>query len=429
MNIIFARVVRGAVWKLLFYVSSFILNIVLANFLGANGSGSLFYLLNNLGIAALLLSFGLENTVSYFYSKKILSKDLLYIFSIIWSALATIFFWLLLQFFPSLYQNSILQVSEFFLLVYVFGATCNTLISALDYAQHKAVLANSIPAVLNILCMLFLFGWFRINGSANAADVAIPVLLIPFITAFFLILKRLNFGNVQWKLLKTIPKHFWMYSMQVYLAALCLGLFTRVDIWVVGNFCSKMALGNYILTTKFAQLTLFIPLLASFSLFPSYTQYAQRGTFVQHSVLQFSNLYFYLVLAFCTVVNIISQWLFPFLYGPTFVQMPELFLLATPGIIAFATSYPFVSYFGASNQNITTFRAAGEGLFIIVLSNVLLTPTAGIYGAAISFSIANLYFLFRIFYFFNKAYPFSFVQLFSIPLLLQSINQMKKSIK
>lgn len=429
MNIIIIRVIRGAFWKFLYYFSTFILNIALANYLGSECSGTFFFLLNNLGIAALIATFGLENTVSYYFSKKLLTKEQLIVVNIGWCAGITLVFISCLKLLPNFYDRTAFPIAPLFIYLYFFGATFNSLLNALEYAEHKNVGVNLIPALLNLSCTAFLFFSSGDPYHLSVPDVVVPILLIPFCSA--LILSVIRFKDFKWspQIWKPLPNSFWNYGFKVYLASLFLGLFTKCDIWLIEAFCNNEELGNYIQTIKFAQLAQFIPLLASFSLFPSFTQYLQMGNLVYDSVIRFSNLYFFLAVCFCIGINFFSFWLFPFLYGPSFNLMSKLFLILTPGIIAFSSSFPFVTFFGASNRSLVNFKIAAESLLLLVGINLFFLQSVGIYGAAIAFSIANIFFLSRLLHRFTQVYPTSILEVFSFRTIKKAIFQIKDKYK
>ena len=92
MNSFGKTLALGTVWRFFFYLSGLLLNIILANYLGAAESGHFFYVVTNLSIIISFLSLGLDTSLSYFHSQSAYNLRLFTSISFYWSLFATIIF-------------------------------------------------------------------------------------------------------------------------------------------------------------------------------------------------------------------------------------------------------------------------------------------------------------------------------------------------
>ncbi len=63
-------IIQNFISRLCFFVSIFLINILISQLLGASGSGKLYYAINNFSIITLLVSFSLEAGMTYFLARK-----------------------------------------------------------------------------------------------------------------------------------------------------------------------------------------------------------------------------------------------------------------------------------------------------------------------------------------------------------------------
>lgn len=413
--------VSGIAWKFVFYVSAFIVNILLANELGARNSGPFFYLLNNISIVLLFLNFGVESAVTYLYARKESGFSYLLTAGLVWSLLSTLLLallWYALSFFQLIPVDTLTPL----IIIYILSLLITAFSSALFYASNKHLIPNLIPSLLNLFLIIYLLANSN-NSSATAPPVLIRVYLITGIVtgASFLLLtgrhlrfRRLPKGIFTRKLLD--------YSLRFFIQNAFVTLLLRIDVWFIEYLCNDADLGNYIQTTKFSQLVFLLPNLASFALFPLFAQHADRQSGIENKAFRLINAYFYASLALCILIAVCGYWLFPLLYGSTFSKMHLIFIAFIPGLLFFVSSYPLSAYFASMNQSRFISYGAALAVFLMIGADLVLIPVLGIYGAAMASSMAYSFYFFWLLVKFKKQCSSGTSQLFSVRNFSESLR-------
>jgi len=148
---------RNILWRGLYFISAFILNIVIARLLNADGSGEVFYIINNLSFTLLVVGLSLESGATYYIAKKDIDNSKIAFFLLIWSlagtAISVLFFqWIIPD---SVYASN--SSWEYFMgcISYISGFLFITYFSALFFAKHNFFVSNFILFFINLLLIAF----------------------------------------------------------------------------------------------------------------------------------------------------------------------------------------------------------------------------------------------------------------------------------
>jgi O-antigen/teichoic acid export membrane protein len=391
--------VSGSIWKLIFFASTFALNLAITNKLQASKSGVFYYQLNNLSIAALLLSCGLDSAINYYHATKRLTTSSLLSLSVFWPIGISLLFACLYFFFT---RHGIVEASfSIYHVLYLTGVLLATNLAALFYSAHNSKAPNLVPALINVLLLILIaFGIINENWLYKL------YFFTPVVTAALLLgllLQKTAFAPVRhfFHSLRSLMN----YSVRVFLANTGVFLLLKIDFILVAALCTPADTGNYIQASKFAQLVFFIPILAAHSLFPAIAEGIAINRNVAVKISALIPIYFWCGVCFCFSIWVCGYWLFPFLYGPTFNKMFGCFLLLSPGVLAYAASFPLTPYFSGTNQNSIITQAACIAIGIMVLLDVLLIPCLLLSGAAIGCSIAYIAYFLQLWATFKQQHP------------------------
>ncbi|ANE49368.1 lipopolysaccharide biosynthesis protein [Flavisolibacter tropicus] len=386
---------KGVVWRLAFYISSFLLNIYLANILGASQSGPFFYLINNLAFVIQFLTMGLDISLSYFNAKKEFKVSTLLNLTLHWSLITTLLFSILFYFsysFDIIHYN----YNTLLLILFVFSSILTGLITALFVSSNQLVIPCLIPFICNISLLCYLY---TLNGSGETHILHLYLsayFIASILTCTILTITLLSKTKTVIKLWPIrLKKEIMTYSLNIFLFNLGVNLLLRGDIWLVRYLTNNKDLGNYIQTGKIVQLILLLPNLASFTLLPLLTQQSASNTLLKENVTKLSRLYFLVSLTICCFLCLTGYWLFPFVFGATFDKMYLSFIYLMPGVLLFSASYPIDTFFSSINKNNENIKAALYALLVMVIVDLVLIPHYSIYGAAIGSSAS-----FTLFYFY-----------------------------
>ena len=421
MNSFGKTLALGTVWRFFFYLSGLLLNIILANYLGAAESGHFFYVVTNLSIIISFLSLGLDTSLSYFHSQSAYNLRLFTSISFYWSLFATIIFFLFFSFSKAfnLFQ---INLSTVIICLYVFGSLLFSYANALFYASNKHFAANLLPTIINVILLLYLILFHTKRDFSILTDFAPVYFLAPLMYGVPLFLALNNYKLNFYSATKCFSKKIFNYSFHIYIVNLLLILFLRCDIWIVEYFSTAADLGNYIQTTKVLQIALFIPNLASFVLLPLFTRNTMAKDDKSYNVVRLVNVYFYLSAFFCLLFVLLGKWLFPLVFGPSFNKMYLTFLFSIPGILAFPASYPLSTYYSGSNQNRFTIKAALPSIILMLALDAFLVPLFSIYGAAIASSVSYVFYFLMMLNAFRRKHPIPLHHTFSVKIFYRSIK-------
>ncbi|MEJ7681192.1 MAG: hypothetical protein WKG06_25775 [Segetibacter sp.] len=66
------QIAQSLVWRGLYFISVFVMNIFLSRYFEAGNAGWIFYLSNNFSFIVIIAGLNLETSVNYYSSKKVL---------------------------------------------------------------------------------------------------------------------------------------------------------------------------------------------------------------------------------------------------------------------------------------------------------------------------------------------------------------------
>lgn len=423
------ELISGTLWKVIFYFTSFFLNVLFANYLGAVESGAFFYLQNNLYLIIFFLSFGIDSSLSYFNSLKEIPFGKLTTVAIFWSLIATLLF---ANLYPFFLQFGLITsiVRKEFVFVFFWGAIITANLSSLFLSSNDFKTPNVVPSFFNILLISFIgLTMFHSRGILSSRLLFEVYIASTFFTGCSLMVIVLK--NVRLSAKDIGPfliNQFFRYSGNVFLANIFITLLLRSDIWLVKGLCSETDLGNYIQTAKFLPVILILPTLASFTLFPLITQNINNDKKLVEIVLKLISLYIYFSFIVCLAIGILGFWLFPFLYGSSFSKMYLTFLCFCPGALALAGSYPLTPYFSGKNLNRVIANSSLLATLLMLLLDFILIPKFSIYGAAIGSSVAYIFYFLQLLWRFHKLQKFKFGNAFNFNYFSEEVSNSFKQI-
>lgn len=413
---------NGFAWRLCLYVSSFVLNLVIAKSLGAAASGKFYLLLNNIAFLVLFTSIGFDSAVAYFNSRKEAGTKILLWFSVAWAFIVT----------AGIFISYKLAVQFGFIGTHALGAfiiinTGSALLAnctaSLLFSSNNNRTPNLIFTLMNAALILLLL--VRYNGAATPEHYTKLYLIITAVPAIiftiYILVTQKDTGTTA--LSQPMMKQVIAFSIQAFTYSMLYALLLRCDYWLVNYFCNRIELGNYLQATKLTQIILLVPSLASFSLFPMVVSEIHRQNDVQHKLLKLVSIYFYTGLALCIAIFLTGYWLFPLLYGNSFAHLFTIFILLSPGLLALAAAYPLATYF--SGKNLIRIKIFSLILSIVILlcADVFLIPAYAAYGAAIGSSIAYSFYFGCLLWQFKKTHRFSIIGLLNIkPLIKENLS-------
>jgi len=391
---------QNLLWRGIFYLSAFALNIAIARQYEAAGSGSFYYLISICSLAVLFISISLESGITYYASRQEIAPSKLQGFAIAWSLTAGLISLLAVYLFAPAEFNggtrSFLLLSAF---CFISGNMLATYATGLFYAKAEFRISNIISAVLNLILIGLLlagvlkdeffkvyFISFLVLGVVVSIAYSIKYNTNPF-TGFF--------NLAEFKLLIR-------YCLPAFLANLLFFFLYRVDYWFVEDWCSPEDLGNYIQVSKLGQLFFILPTILAGAVFPLTA--AGKKEEVNLLLASVSRVIFLLYILACAVLAICGQWLFPAVFGKSFEGMYIPFLLLVPGILSLSGLFTLTAYYAGKNRVKVNIYGTLIALVVVIAGDGIFIPRFGIRAAALVSSIGYIVYQVYVLIIFKREY-------------------------
>ena len=176
-------------------------------------------------------------------------------------------------------------------------------------------------------------------------------------------------------------------SIRGYITSLLAFLVLRSDIMLVVGLLGASSTGVYSVAVQFADVLLLLPGAIGTLLFPRIAAAPSEGAAVftalvcRHTAL--------LVAAACLAVAAVSPWVIPALFGSAFEAAVPCLWILLPGVFCAALEEILANDLAARDYPASLPWIGLAGLTTNVVLSLLLLPTLGIAGAAVSSTVAN----------------------------------------
>lgn len=381
-------VMQHVFWRGLYFLSVFILNILISRHFKAEGSGWIFYTINNLSLLLLIAGLSLESGAVYYSSTGEIASQKIAVFCLFWSLAGTFFCLFIIKWLGPVYYPNLIVKPEFIpgSIGYIAGILMTNYFSGLFFAKQDFFLPNLIILLVNLL-LIFLLIAYGMHPFVQD-HFAVIYLSSFFLQGLVLIIayfnKTFNWGS-SFLLSATDLKKLIGYSSLALLANIVFFLVYRVDYWFVKKFCTAHDLGNYIQVSKLAQLFLILPNMLASIIFPKMA--FEKETHAGLSVKILARNLFVLTLLLLAFLVLSGKWLFPFVFGNTFNSMYYPFVFLIPGILSLVMVFLFSAYFAGKNKVKVNVLGSCIALPLILALDAVFIPRYGIYAAAMISSI------------------------------------------
>lgn len=407
-------------WRGLYFFTVLLLNIVVSRYFQAKGTGWIYYIINYFSFILIVASLSLESGMTFFASKMAIRENKLATFSVVWSTIVSVVIVLLIYLY---YKNPNQEITRnqfaFFAITYISGILLTTFFCSLFYTQKNYALPNIILSITNALLIIYflvslpydttpqlethLLRWYFLNYVIQGVLLAIAYWKRNELAAGFSLP-----GMAELKML-------FRYSLFALSSNLVFFLLYRIDYWFVKNncpVCHEGDLGNYIQVSKMGQMFLLLPGILASTIFPR-TAAGFREQ-VNNALSPIIKGILLLYGGIMILLALTGHFLFPWVYGPSFINMYVPFLLLIPGVLALSVMALFSAYNAGKDKVSTNMKASLIGLFIIVAGDIYFIPRYGINAAAVISSVGYMGSLIFIIVNFKKEYKTSMVD-FIIP--------------
>jgi O-antigen/teichoic acid export membrane protein len=377
----------------IYFLSVLLLNILVARHFEADGSGQIYYVTNIFAFAMMLVSLCLETPMGYYLSQKKLSETQLTVLALGWTILVMIPAYFVIKAFSGTEGIPFAQTSfEFSANVFLAGNLLITFFVAMFYAKLDFIVPNLLASGVNLVLILLVPNKWFVGQQLVTDDQYITIYFCGFLLQGFLLSAFFIFKYVKWKEFRLIPvplvKSLFSFALVAVLTNSMTFLMYRIDYWFVNKYCSAADLGNYIQACKLAQLFFIIPSILAGVVFPMTASGRREEMNEKMQLLSRGLILMYLIA--CTGLAAVGYWLFPFVFGETFNNMYQPFVLLIPAVLSYSVIHLLAAYY--SGKKVLRVNLLGNvmALSIIIVGDLLVIPRFGITGAALVSSIGYI---------------------------------------
>ena len=164
----------------------------------------------------------------------------------------------------------------------------------------------------------------------------------------------------------------------------------RIDYWFVEKYCTPAELGNYIQVSKLGHLFFILPTILASAVFPLTAGGKKED--VIHMLMLLLRIIFTGYLLCCGLLALTGRWLFPFVFGESFSDMYQPFLLLIPGILSLSGLFVVTAYFAGRDKVRTNITGSIYALAVILAGDIIFIPRYGILAAALVSSVGYIVF-------------------------------------
>ncbi|MBV4355567.1 lipopolysaccharide biosynthesis protein [Pinibacter aurantiacus] len=393
---------QGFIWRWLFFLSLFLLNVGFSRYFGASESGKVYFITNTLNFYLLISTVNIELGIAFYAANKRKSVFTLLVTGFCLCVASAFVLILLQNISPVSRYFSSPEWPWYFPLIFVAGNCLSNFISPLFYARGNYGLPNGIMAFFMLLLTALFFTVEKTHFIGGNTMMALYFML-PLFQALFLFIVFLVY---EWDILKdskfnmAYVKRVFRYSFIAFGNSLLLFLLLRIDYWFAEHYCSPAELGNYIQASKFGQLLLIAPTVFSSVLLPRVAD----GTFKNYGrVLSFPFVFLTAVFLLCFLLLLVcGSSVFEVLMGHDYNSMYWPSLIKIPAILFLSLQNVLGIWFAGKNKMKYNFYSSLAGVIAMIIADLVLIPAKGIGGAAFASMLAYMVAFITSIYFYNR---------------------------
>jgi len=405
--------------KALCLISSMVISIYIARFLGPGAKGTYYIFVQLVSILATAALLGLDYSVIYYLGKGLYARRTVLISNLITFVTSVGIAVLLLLLSRVRFSGNVLTVYDFgylaiFVIVIPFMSS-SRLNSSVLMGFNRYISFNIMNVVLYLILIASFF-IFAVMLKMGLAGALISFLLSYMIVSVIYWVMILNFEGMSEKLPETAEKikinTLLKHGSKVLLIPILLLLLYRIDSFFLSYHVAISSVGFYSVALSIVELLLFIPESTGTILFPK-LMYVKSDDVAKSFLFIFKTSI--VITLFAEIVLYAGiRYILPFIYGNLYMESVKLAYILLPGIFAISTYYLFASYFQALGKpGIVTFVLAVVLILKLILCIVLI-PKFGSIGAAIASTGAYSVCFFTFLVLFRKRSRFRFKEIFTL---------------
>ena len=381
------RVMQTFATRITLLLISVISGIVIARTLGPSGRGAYAVASTVAAIGAQLTTLGMHASNTYY-----LARDRGLLASLIGNSLGVCFFVggsiglglvgiSMLGGFDQLLQGSMLWLAALAIPIYAaFTLLQNLILGLYDTARFNRVELNVHIGSLLALLILVAYGW---QTPASVYGVSLLVSMVVMFWVLRWLIKQ--GGGIGFS--ASLFKNNFTFSMRAYFSTLLFLLVARVDVLLLAHFLDDEAAGHYAIAASLGDLLSMLAVVTGNILFPRLAGEKDRG--MRWKIASRTAMVIGVIVLSAGCVSIpVAGPLLSLMYGEEFRVSASAYVLLVPGIICLSVNVIFMNFYAAEGMPPIVVIAPVMALILKLVLGLILIPSGGLEGAAISASFA-----------------------------------------
>ncbi len=404
---------QGIVWRGLYFITMFVLNVVISRLFKADISGWLNYSMTIFFLVALVVNLNVESGIAYYAASKLIPRQTVVSFTVVASLILLLVVTIGMIVYANCFPDTHLTTLNFivFGVSIIVGTHLLNVFVALFQAEENFVTGNIAAACVNMVLVFVLLICHYLGVAKNSL---LNIYSLSFITqgivaavAYFIKVKPIRqFQLPNKQQLQLLLR----YALLALVGNVVFFFVYRVDYWFVNKYCLPADLGNYIQASKMGQLLLVLPQILASVVFPRSAN-GSNLSFMPRQILIISRMLMQCFLVVMLGGICFGKMIFTNIFGSSFNTMHVAFSWLLLGILALSILAILSAYFSGRNQIKVNITGAVLALVVILVGDILFVKQYGIVAAAIVSSIGYTVNVAYSFYHFFKQNTFAFGEL------------------
>jgi O-antigen/teichoic acid export membrane protein len=388
-KLLFAHLIRGSMYRLLYMALLFAIGLVIAAISGATIFGTIALMIANAAILQIITGLGTDSALVWHGSGGGFQKEKLFSFAFLTGVLQVVLFIALFYVVYQVTGNHLLSWQpghELFgyELLYFSSIVIVEKYSSVLYARQRASDCNRVLAISAFVVFIFLGIMY-----GGAIQVKIDMITLYSCISFFpALMLMLYYHWGHGKLFASFTRKdvisFYHFSIIVFITNLIQFVAYRADFWIIEYFQDTTQVGIYAQSNRFAQLLWVIPNILAGILAPVLA----TGIFDKMRLVILTRLISYFNLILAAIIVLVSLFFYRYFLGKEFGEGFRALLIMLPGFYFFCLNILFAAWFSAKRMLWVNFAGSLLCLLLVLIFDWILIPQLGINGAAIASTIA-----------------------------------------
>lgn len=390
------HILRIFVTRLGASVLSFLLVILSARWLGADGRGIISLIILNITVCGLVHQIFGGNSLIYF-TKKIKSTQLILV-SYVWALICcvtinSIFY------FANIIPDQYIFLTFLLSMAQCFFVTNNSILMGTEKVAKQNML-NLFQILLHLLFFIFAFQLLRISGVSAFIGAALCANMMVWIWSFFFLRNEKNASLNTLKIAELI-KVVWQYGKVIQSTNLIQFLNYRFTYYLIELYCGTAMLGIYSTAMSIAESVWIFTRSLSNILYPKIVNAIDQVE-IRNTTLLFLKASFSITLLGTLGLICMPAGFYSLIFGDQFIQIKDIILFSAPGLVFMGVVNIIAHYFSGISKVHINLKSAIIGIFCTFIIGAFLIKNHCYYGAIATTNIAYGSIFLFLFYCFVK---------------------------